>query len=103
MYADEKFAVPELSEQNPMNPSPGPTDGKEPLQSGTDSENDTNEGEANTSSEATELWANFVDSLILVCCGDSMLLYSTKSLIQVPIWVYVISSFIIYVTAFSKI
>ncbi|KAK1415488.1 hypothetical protein QVD17_31270 [Tagetes erecta] len=79
---DEKFAVPELSEQNPVNLSPRPTDGKESFQSGTEPENDTNEDEANTSSETTELWTNFVDSLILVCCGDSILLYSTKYLIQ---------------------
>ncbi|KAI3731155.1 hypothetical protein L1987_62338 [Smallanthus sonchifolius] len=79
---DENFAVPELPEQNAVNSPHGPTDGKEPLQSGTEPESDTTEDEVDTSSEATELWKNFVDSLILVCYGDSMLLYSTKSLIQ---------------------
>ncbi|XP_076929896.1 uncharacterized protein LOC143594470 [Bidens hawaiensis] len=79
---DEKFAVPESSEQNPVNSPHGPTDGKESSQSDTDPENDTTEDEVNTSSEATELWKTFVDSLILVSCADSILLFSTKSLIQ---------------------
>ncbi|KAI7749886.1 hypothetical protein M8C21_019771 [Ambrosia artemisiifolia] len=80
--SDEKFAVPELSEQNPVNLPHSPAHGHEPLQSGTDPESDINEDEASTSSEATELWKTFDDSLILVCCGDSVLLHSTKSLIQ---------------------
>ncbi|KAK9063361.1 hypothetical protein SSX86_017231 [Deinandra increscens subsp. villosa] len=79
---DEKFAVPELSEHNPMNSPNVPTDGNESVQSGSEPESDTTEDEVNTSSEATELWKNFVDSLVLVCCSNSMLLYSTKSLIQ---------------------
>ncbi|KAJ0538565.1 hypothetical protein HanHA300_Chr08g0276441 [Helianthus annuus] len=72
LHADEKFAVPELSERNPVNSPHGPTD----------AESDTTVDEVSTSSEATELWKTFVDSLILVCCGDSVLLHSTKSLIQ---------------------
>ncbi|KAF5794992.1 putative transcription factor WD40-like family [Helianthus annuus] len=69
---DEKFAVPELSERNPVNSTHGPTD----------AESDSTVDEVSTSSEATEFWKTFVDSLILVCCGDSVLLHSTKSLIQ---------------------
>lgn len=79
---DERFSVPEMSEQNTLNSSQDSTDVKESLQSGTEPESDSTEAEVNTSSEATELWKNFVDSLILVCCEGSLLLYSTKSLIQ---------------------
>lgn len=85
LHADEKFSVPKLSEQNPVNSSQDLTDRKESLHSSTEPENESTEAEVNISSEATELWKNFVDSLILVCCEDSMLLYSTKSLIQVPL------------------
>lgn len=81
---DEKFSVPELPVQNTVNSSQDSTDGKESFQSHTESNSDSDSTEAkvNISSEATELWKNFVDSLILVCCEDSMLLCSTKSLIQ---------------------
>ncbi|XP_071685700.1 uncharacterized protein [Rutidosis leptorrhynchoides] len=71
---DENISVPDLSEQN--------TEVKETLESITEPESDSTEAEVNTSSEVVELWKNFVDSLILVCCEDSLLLYSTKSLIQ---------------------
>ncbi|XP_024989537.1 uncharacterized protein LOC112524114 [Cynara cardunculus var. scolymus] len=77
---EEKFSVPELSVQNTVNSSQDSTDGKESLQSHTEPDSDSTE--VNISSEGIELWKNFVDSLILVCCEDSMLLYSTKSLIQ---------------------
>lgn len=90
LHSDEKFAVPESSEQNPVNSPHEPTDGKESSQSDTDPENDATEDEVNTSSEATELWKTFVDSLILVSCANSILLFSTKSLIQVPTWFYII-------------
>ncbi|KAL8257468.1 hypothetical protein R6Q59_029509 [Mikania micrantha] len=81
-FLDEKFAVPEFSDQNPISSPHELTDGKESLLSTTEPESDTTEDEVNTSSEAAELVKNFVDSLILICCSDSMLLYSTKSLIQ---------------------
>ncbi|KVI04855.1 Synaptobrevin [Cynara cardunculus var. scolymus] len=80
LLAEEKFSVPELSVQNTVNSSQDSTDGKESLQSHTEPDSDSTE--VNISSEGIELWKNFVDSLILVCCEDSMLLYSTKSLIQ---------------------
>ncbi|PWA39073.1 transducin family protein / WD-40 repeat family protein [Artemisia annua] len=80
--ADEKFYASELSEQNPVNSSQDSTDGKESLQSPTEPESDSTEADLSSLSGATELWKNFVDSLILVCCEDSMFVYSTKSLIQ---------------------
>lgn len=83
MNADEKFYASELSEQNPVNSSQDSTDGKESLQSPTERESDSTEADLSSLSEATELWKHFVDSLILVCCEDSMFVYSTKSLIQV--------------------
>nr|XP_043636522.1 uncharacterized protein LOC122607576 [Erigeron canadensis] len=79
---DEKYSVRGLSEENPVNSAQDLTDRKESLQSSTEPESDSTETEVTTLSEDTELWKNFVDSLILVCCEDSMLLYSTKSLIQ---------------------
>ncbi|GJY95080.1 hypothetical protein Tco_0511441, partial [Tanacetum coccineum] len=78
----EKFSAPELPEQNPVNSSQDSTDGKESLQSPTEPESGSTEADLSSPSEATELWKNFVDSLILVCCEDSMFVYSTKSLIQ---------------------
>ncbi|GJU77640.1 transducin/WD40 repeat family protein [Tanacetum coccineum] len=80
--SDEKFSAPELPEQNPVNSSQDSTDGKESLQSPTEPESGSTEADLSSPSEATELWKNFVDSLILVCCEDSMFVYSTKSLIQ---------------------
>lgn len=79
---EEKFSIPELSVQNIVNSSQDSSDGKESLQSHTEPDSDLTEAKENISSEGIELWKNFVDSLILVCCEDSMLLYSTKSLIQ---------------------
>ncbi|KAJ9553391.1 hypothetical protein OSB04_017436 [Centaurea solstitialis] len=80
---DEKFPVPELSVQDTANSSQDSTDGKESSSpTNAEPESDSAEAKVNLSSEGIELWKNFVDSLILVCCEDSMLLYSTKSLIQ---------------------
>ncbi|PWA85428.1 transducin family protein / WD-40 repeat family protein [Artemisia annua] len=79
---DEKFSARELSEQNTVNSSQDSTDGKESLQSPTEPVSDSTEADVSSLSEATELWKNFVDSVILVCCEDSMFVYSTKSLIQ---------------------
>lgn len=78
---DESFPVPELPEENPTNSSQETTNEKDSSKS-TEPESESTEAEESTSSQPTELWKNFVDSLILICCEDSLLLHSTKSLIQ---------------------
>ncbi|KAL7586763.1 hypothetical protein Lser_V15G36125 [Lactuca serriola] len=78
---DESFSVPELPEENPANTSQETTNEKESLKS-TEPESESTEAEEKTSSQPIEPWKNFVDSLILICCEDSLLLYSTKSLLQ---------------------
>ena len=99
VHADEKFSAPYLSEQNPVSSSQDSTDGKESLQSSTEPESDT-EADLSSLSEATELWKNFVDSLVLVCCEDSVFVYSTKFLIQVHACFSFIFVIIIYAFSF---
>lgn len=78
---DESFSVPELPEENSVNSSQGTTNEKESLKSA-EPESESTEAEESTSNQPIELWKNFVDSLILICFEDSLILYSTKSLIQ---------------------
>jgi syntaxin-binding protein 5 len=49
---------------------------------------DSHEGEQHSSLETARSEERLLDSVLLLCCEDSLHLYSTKSVIQVPLLPY---------------
>lgn len=78
---EDNISVSEVSEKNSLISSQDDEAKKESEDSGNQHKSDLAETKVDITSKATHLQTN-IDSLILLCCEDSVLLYSLKSLIQ---------------------